>query len=140
MNRKVVPFHVMAFATASKAEKNGIIYPGICLILRQCSRITPEHLLRVMLHEMTHIWQFASGSLAGHGKDFYDTMERIGIREKEDLCRNGSLADYILKDAQQNHPDICLHLREMLESDIHQPSQGDVRFFLEEVIVERKEP
>ena len=136
MNRKVVPFHVMAFATASKAEKNGIIYPGICLILRQCSRITPEHLLRVMLHEMTHIWQYANGSRGGHGSDFYDTMERIGIREKEDLCRNGSFADYILKDAQQNHPDICHHLREMLESDIPYPPEGDVRFFLEEVVKE----
>jgi hypothetical protein len=89
-----------------------------------------------MLHEMTHIWQFASGSLAGHGKDFYSTMVRIGIREKEDLCRNGSLADYILKDAQQNHPDICRHLREILESDIPYPPEGDVRFFWEEVLKE----
>jgi superfamily II DNA or RNA helicase len=141
MNRRDVPSHVMAFAKASKAEKNGVKYPGICFNLRNCSQITPEHLMCIMLHEMTHIWQFANGLHGGHGRDFYGTMVRIGVRHigvrrKEEYCRNGSLADYILKEAQQNHPDICLHLREMLESDIPYPPEGDVRFFWEAIVRE----
>ncbi len=95
----------------------------------------------IMLHEMTHVWQYANGLRGGHGRDFYGTMVRIGVRHigvrrKEEYCRNGSLADYILKETQQNHHDICLHLSEILESDIPQPTKGDVRFFWEEVLEE----
>ena len=39
-----------------------------------------------MLHEMTRIYQFANGLRGGHGRDFYGTMVRIDVREKEDLC------------------------------------------------------
>lgn len=93
----------------------------------------------MITHEMTHVWQYANDLRGGHGRDFYSTMvhigvRHIGVRRKEEYCRNVSLADYILKEAQQNHPDICLHLREMLESDIPYPPEGDVRFFLEEVV------
>ena len=134
MNRRNTPSHVMAFATPLKLQSNGVNYPGICINLRNCSRITPESFLAVFLHEMTHIWQFAQHRRGGHGADFYRELARIGIREKEGLCQNGSPADAVLREARQNHSDLCFRLRKMLETDIPQPRDGDIRFFAEQVL------
>mgnify|MGYP003331455886 CR=1 FL=1 len=62
------------------------------------------------------------------------TASRIGIREKEGLCQNGSPADAVLREARQNHSDLCFRLRKMLETDIPQPRDGDIRFFAEQVL------
>ena len=131
LNPRRTPSRVMAFATPMRTSVNGIRYPGICFNLRNCSRITPESLLCVMLHEMTHIWQFAKGRLGGHGSDFYMEMDRIGLREKEQLCRNGSPADAVLLEAREHHPTICNALRVAYNTDIPKPTNGDERFFAE---------
>ena len=93
--------------------------------------LSHESLLCVMLHEMTHIWQFSLGRRGGHGQDFYQEMARIGIREREQLCENGSPADAVLREAKENHPHLCHTLRSILETDIPQPKYGDEEFFFE---------
>ena len=136
MNRRDIPSGTMAFATPLKLNWRGTPYPGICFNLRNCSRITPEHFLSVMLHEMTHIWQYAKGRRGGHGKDFYGELERLGILEKKNLCREGSPADAVLKEARQNHPELCRRLRQMLKTDLTPPENGDLQFFIEQVLGE----
>ena len=131
MNRRNTPSHVMAFATPSRLFHGGVNYPGLCFNLRNCSRIAPESLLCVMLHEMTHIWQFTMGRRGGHGQDFHRELARVGIREREQLCQNGSPADAVLLEAKQNHPNLCHNLRTILETDIQQPQHGDEQFFVE---------
>lgn len=131
MNRRDTPSNVMAFATPARLSLAGRTYPAISFNLRNCRRITPESLLCVMLHEMTHIWQFTNGLRSGHGVDFYRELARIGIREKEQLCQNGSPADMVLREAQKNHPHLCYDLRNILCTNILQPSHGDELFFSE---------
>ncbi len=135
MNHRRTPSRVMAFATPSKLQRFGAVYPGICFNLRNCSRITPESLLCVMLHEMTHIWQFTQGRRGGHGSDFYSELARIGIREKEQLCQNGSPADAVLQEAQRFHPNLCNDLRVIYNNAAGNPrSQDDAAFFVETIL------
>ena len=124
----------MAFATPDKLLRRGITYPGICFNLRNCSRITPESLLSIMLHEMTHIWQYTQGRKGGHGRDFYKEMERIGIREREQLCQNGSPADTILLEAKNNHPNLCNDFRDIYNIEVPKPENADTTFFVTQVL------
>ena len=62
-----------------------------------CSRTSDVHILMIMAHEMTHVWQYSRGHRGGHGKDFYGEMERIGIMGKTILStREGSCFAFTL--------------------------------------------
>lgn len=50
-----------------------------------CSLCSDSHIMMILAHEMTHIWQFSHGHRGGHGKDFYREMERIGIVGKDPM-------------------------------------------------------
>ena len=136
LNHRKTPSHVMAFAMPSKLQRGGTTYPGICFNLRNCSRITPESLLCIMLHEMTHVWQYAQGRRGGHGRDFYQEMARIGIREREQLCQNGSPADAILREARFNHPNLCHDLCNIYNMEISKPENAETLFFVYHVLKE----
>ena len=68
-----------------------------------CACTSDVHILMIMAHEMTHIRQFCQGRPGGHGKDFYDDMERIGITgrinmsTREKSCFAYALFMYSLK-------------------------------------------
>ncbi len=62
-----------------------------------CARTSDVHILMIMAHEMTHIWQFSQGRCGGHGKDFYGEMERIGIMGRTNMStREGYSFSYVL--------------------------------------------
>ena len=62
-----------------------------------CARTSDVHILMIMAHEMTHIWQFCQGRPGGHGKDFYGEMERIGIMGRTNMStRERSCFAYML--------------------------------------------
>ena len=50
-----------------------------------CSLCSDLHIMMILAHEMTHIWQYAQRRSGGHGKDFYREMERIGIIGKDPM-------------------------------------------------------
>ena len=53
--------------------------------VRICSLCSDLHIMMILAHEMTHIWQYSQGRRGGHGKDFYREMERIGIVGKDPM-------------------------------------------------------
>ena len=62
-----------------------------------CALTSDVHILMIMAHEMTHIWQYSQGRRGGHGKDFYGEMERIGIMGKTNMAaRENSCFAYAL--------------------------------------------
>ena len=77
-----------------------VAYDGIYRIRfnsAMCSHTTDVHILMIMAHEMTHIWQYCHGARGGHGKDFYAEMERIGIMGRTIMStREGSCFAYML--------------------------------------------
>ena len=62
-----------------------------------CARTSDVHILMIMAHEMTHIWQYSQGRCGGHGKDFYAEVERIGIEGRVQMStREKSCFAYVL--------------------------------------------
>ena len=59
-----------------------------------CSLCSDLHIMMILAHEMTHIWQYSQGRQGGHGKDFYREMERIGIvgRDPMQMLENSAFA------------------------------------------------
>ena len=56
-----------------------------------CAELSTGCFLGVMLHEMSHIWDFQHGRAANHDKAFYDRMLRIGFDDKSMTFQENSL-------------------------------------------------
>ncbi len=138
MNRRRT-LSTLAYATPVMATVDGQRYPGICFnvgndFFRKCS---PEQIVAILLHEMTHIWQFCCRHTSGgHGKDFKAEMARIGIAKEGALhsqIRNGSPADILLREAQLHHADMGHRWNRLYNSPHKQSRQLDLAFFAEQI-------
>ena len=129
LNRSRRPTHVAGYASPRATVVNGQVYNAISLTLDICARGNVTSLALLLLHEMTHIWQFASGRSGWHGADFRNEMMRLGIDEAGQRIRNGSPADRITREAEMRHPGLTARMRECLESPHHSSKGMDFAFF-----------
>ena len=130
LNRSRRPTHVAGYATSQATAVNGQVYCGISLTLDICARANTSSFIPILLHEMTHVWQFAKGRRGGHGKDFRNEMLRLGIDESEHGgIRDGSPAVRIMREAEQSHPGLAARMRECLASPLRSSKDQDFAFF-----------
>ena len=129
LNRSTRPTHVAGYAQRNATLVDGVPYHAISLTLNICSRGNTGSLMPLMLHEMTHIWQYAKGQRGGHGKGFYNEMLRLGIDEKNQRVRDGSPADRIGREAEATYPLLTGRLRQCLASPFSSSKNCDYAFF-----------
>ena len=129
LNRSRRWTRVAGYAKPGATAVNGRVYCAISVTLNICTRGNIDSLMTLLLHEMTHIWQFAAGRRGGHGKDFKNEMLRLGIDEARRRVRVGSTADRIFREAQMRHPGLVSRLRLCFHSP-HRSTKGmDLAFF-----------
>ena len=129
LNRSTRPTHVSGYAQPRATSVNGIPYHAISITLNICARANTASLMTLLLHEMTHIWQFAKGRRGGHGKGFRNEMLRLGIDEAGQRLRNGSPAERIGREAEMRYPQLTARLRECLASPLRSSKNEDFAFF-----------
>lgn len=129
LNRGKRPTHVSGYAQPRATIVNGIPYHAISITLNICARANTASLMTLLLHEMTHIWQFAKGQRGGHGKGFRNEMLRLGIDEAGQRLRNGSPAERIGREAEMRYPQLTARLRECLASPLRSSKNEDFAFF-----------
>ena len=129
LNRSTRPTHVAGYATPQATAVNGMVYCGISLTLNICARAQTGSFLPILLHEMTHIWQFSQGRRGGHGKDFRNEMLRLGIDEAGQRGRDDSPAMRIIREAEMRYPGLASRMRECIRSPHHSSKEMDFAFF-----------
>ena len=130
LNRSRRPTHVAGYANPQATAVNGRVYGGISLTLTICARANTSSFIPILLHEMTHVWQFSKGQRGGHGKGFRDEMLRLGIDEVgQGPLRAGSPAVRIMQEAELRHPGLAARMRECLASPLPSTKQEDFAFF-----------
>ena len=129
LNRSTRPTHVSGYAQSRATSVNGVPYHAISITLNICARNGTGSLMTLLLHEMTHIWQFEKGQRGGHGKGFRNEMLRLGIDEAGQRLRNGSPAERIAKEAEARYPQLTARLRECLASPLRSSKNEDFAFF-----------
>lgn len=102
------PSHVAGFAVPDRP------YPLLCLNLSIVASHNTASLLPVLIHEMTHIWQFAKGQRGGHGAGFYRELRRVGIDEHRQMTFPGSAADQAMYQAETRYPQAAANWRTMV--------------------------
>lgn len=110
---------------------NGVTHPGLCFHLAKCDKLAPDALLAETLHAMTHLWQHAQGLRTGHGKDFTQELDRIGIalNEKELKFQTESPAAIVAQALQTNYPGLAADLHRLTVTHLRPPRQGDLAFY-----------
>ena len=130
LNRCKRPTRVAGYANPRATAVNGQVYCGISLTLNICARANTSSFVPILLHEMTHVWQFSKGQRGGHGKGFRDEMLRLGIDESYGGgIRDGSPAVRIMQEAERRHPGLAARMRECLASPLRSTKQEDFAFF-----------
>ena len=129
LNRSTRPTHVAGYAKRHATSVNGVPYHEISITLNICARNNTGSLMTLLLHEMTHIWQFEKGQRGGHGKGFQNEMLRLGIDEAAQRVRDGSPADRIGMEAEMRYPQLTARLRECLASPLRSSKNEDFAFF-----------
>ena len=129
VNRSIRPTRVAGFAQLQATSVNGQVFNAISITLNICARGQTASFMPILLHEMTHIWQFAQGRRGGHGKDFRNEMLRLGIDEAGQRERVGSPVDRIFREVQMRYPGLAARLRECMTSPHHSSKEMDFAFF-----------
>ena len=130
LNRSKRPTRVAGYANPQATAVNGQVYCGISLTLNICARGNTSSFIPILLHEMTHVWQFSKGQRGGHGKGFRDEMLRLGIDEVgQGPLRAGSPAVRIMQEAELRHPGLAARMRECLASPLRSTKEEDFAFF-----------
>lgn len=130
LNRSRRPTRVAGYANPRATAVNGQVYCGISLTLNICARGNTSSFIPILLHEMTHVWQFSKGQRGGHGKGFRNEMLRLGIDESYGGgIRDGSPAVRIMQEAERRHPGLAARMRECLASSLRSTKQEDFAFF-----------
>ena len=129
LNRSTRPTHVSGYAQPRATSVNGVPYHAISITLNICVRGNAAALMLLLLHEMTHIWQFSKGQRGGHGKGFRNEMLRLGIDEVGQRVRDGSPADRIGREVEMRYPQMTARLRECLTSPHRSSKSTDFAFF-----------
>lgn len=129
LNRSRRRTRVAGYAKPAATAVNGQVYCAISITLNICARGNTDSLTTVLLHEMTHIWQFANGRRGGHGRDFKKEMLRLGIDEAGRRVRCGSIADHVVQEADMRSPGLVAQLRECMVSQHKSSRNMDYAFF-----------
>ena len=129
LNRSRRRTRVAGYANPAATAVNGRVYCAISITLNICARGNTDSLTMLLLHEMTHIWQFASGRRGGHGRDFKKEMLRLGIDEARQRVRCGSVADRVAREAELRCPALTARLRECMMSPHKSSRDMDYAFF-----------
>ena len=129
INRSTRPTRVAGLAQLQATSVNGLVFNAISITLNICARGQTASFMPILLHEMTHIWQFAQGRRGGHGKDFRNEMLRLGIDEAGQRERVSSPVDRIFREVQMRYPGLAARLRECLTSPHHSSKEMDFAFF-----------
>ena len=129
LNRSTRPTHVAGFAQMHATSVNGQVFNAISITLNICARAQTASFMPILLHEMTHIWQYAQGRRGGHGKDFRNEMLRLGIDEAGQCERVGSPFERISREVQMRYPGLAARLRECMTSPHHSSKEMDFAFF-----------
>jgi hypothetical protein len=130
LNRSRRPTHVAGYANPQATAVNGRVYGGISLTLTICARANTSSFIPILLHEMTHVWQFSKGQRGGHGKGFRNEMLRLGIDEiGQAPLRAGSPVVRIMQEAELRHPYLASRMRECLASPLRSTKEEDFAFF-----------
>ena len=129
LNRSTRPTHVAGFAQLHATSVNGQVFNAISITLNICARAQTASFMPILLHEMTHIWQYAQGHRGGHGKDFRREMLRLGIDEAGQRERVGSPFERISREVQMRYPGLAARLRECMTSPHHSSKEMDFAFF-----------
>ena len=129
LNRSTRPTHVAGYAQRHATSVDGTLYHSISITLNICARGNTGSLMTLLLHEMTHIWQYVKGQRGGHGKGFVNEMLRLGVDEAGQRVRNGSPADRIAIEAEMRYPQLAARLRECITSPYHSSKNEDFAFF-----------
>ena len=129
LNRSKRPTHIGGYAMQRATSVNGVLYHVISITLNICVRGNTASLMTLLLHEMTHIWQFEKGQRGGHGKGFRNEMLRLGIDEVGQKIRGGSAAERICIEAETRYPQLPARLRECLASPLRSSKNKDFAFF-----------
>jgi len=130
VNKQDKPTRTAACAISNKVMVNGRLYPQIRFNLWLCTKFDLAQFLAVLMHEMTHVWQYAHFRAGGHGKDFRDEMARIGIYEKEDKIHANTPAARVVQNVRgSGENDIVERLGVIFGSMFNEPKGGDAAFF-----------
>ena len=129
LNRSTRPTRVAGFALSRATKVNGVSYHAISITLNINARYNTASLMTLLLHEMTHIWQFEKDQRGGHGKGFYKEMFRLGLDEVNQRVRDASPADRISREAEMRYPMLTARMRECLTSPQRSSTAGDCAMF-----------
>lgn len=129
LNRSTRTTHVAGYAQFHATAVNGQVFNAISITLSICARAQTASFMPILLHEMTHIWQFSHGRRGGHGKDFRREMLRLGIDEAGQRDRDGSPVMRIMRDVEMRYPGLAARLRECMTSPHHSSKEMDFAFF-----------
>ena len=129
LNRSTRPTHIAGYAQPHAMAVNGTPYHAISLTLDIVGKANAASVIPVLLHEMTHIWQFWKGRRGGHGKDFRNEMLRLGIDEAGQRVQNGGTLDRIGQEVEARYPGLAARMRECLRSPLRSSKQLDFAFF-----------
>jgi hypothetical protein len=129
VNRSTRSSRVAGFAQLQATSVNGQVFNAISITLNICARGQTASFMPILLHEMTHIWQFAQGRRGGHGKDFRNEMLRLGIDEAGQRERVGSPIERISREVQMRYPSLAARMRECMTSPHHSSKEMDFAFF-----------
>ena len=129
LNRSTRPTHVAGYAQPNATSVNGKVFNAISITLNICARAQTASFIPILLHEMTHIWQFAQGRRGGHGKDFRREMLRLGIDEAGQRQCDGSPLERISREVQMRYPGLAERMRECMTSPHHSSKEMDFAFF-----------
>ena len=132
LNRSTRPTHVAGCAISPATAVNGQVFNAISITLSICARAQTASFMPILLHEMTHIWQFSQGRRGGHGKDFRNEMLRLGIDEADEAGqrhRDDSPVERISREVQMRYPGLAARLRECMTSPHHSSKEMDFAFF-----------
>lgn len=136
LNRRTNPTHVAGYAQPQATAINDMPYHAISLTLNIVGNADASSAIPVLLHEMTHIWQFWKGRRGGHGKDFRAEMLRLGIDEVGQRIQNGGIVDRIAQEVETHHPSMAVRMRACVRSRLSSSKALDFAFF-RKILTER---
>ena len=129
LNRTLRRTRYAAFARPFATAVNGTNYHEILLKLDAVGRDNSASVIPVLLHEMTHIWQFWKGRRGGHGRDFRNEMIRLGIDEEGQRVLDGGVLDRVGHEVEARYPGMTARMRECIRSPLRSSQQLDFAFF-----------
>ena len=105
------------------------LYPSIFLNLQNCKALTARRIAIAIMHATIHLWQLENGQEAGHGKDFKDEFDKIGLDEESNLYCKGSMAEQVFHEVDNKHSTIVARLMAALMHEFKNTGKGDIKFF-----------